>query len=118
MRSIAEFFFRDMYTFLHPTSRPPQHHSRPASQRLAHYSPMLHNAILAVSTAFSSDGVVRAPETRAAFASAAKALLEQECAAPRVSTIQALGMLASYHSGRGEQTLGFMYFGNSILFMM
>ena len=72
---------------------------------------MLHNAMLSVATAFSSVGVVRAAETRDAFASAAKALIEQECAAPRVATVQALGMLASYHSGRGEQTLGFMYFG-------
>lgn len=72
---------------------------------------MLHNALLAVATAFSSIGVIRAEETRGTFAGAAKMLLEQECAAPRIATVQALGMLASYHSGRGEQTLGFMYFG-------
>lgn len=105
MRIIPEYFLRDMHTFLHSTSSPPP--------RLTHYSPFLHNSLLAVATAFSSDPEVRKSETRARFAKEAKAYVEAECSRPSVCAVQALGMLASYFSGKGQQTLGFLYFGMS-----
>ncbi|KAL5522840.1 hypothetical protein ACEPAG_8858 [Sanghuangporus baumii] len=130
MRLIPEYFLRDMYTFLHPSQSLSGHvlhnnayslgssaltHSRPATSlpRLAHYSPFLHNMFLAVGTAFSSDPEIRKPETRARFADEGKAYIEEECSRPNISTVQALGLLASYYSGQGQQTLGFTYFGMS-----
>ncbi|KAL5498884.1 hypothetical protein ACEPAH_1402 [Sanghuangporus vaninii] len=131
MRLIPEYFLRDMYTFLHPSQSLPGHvlhnkvyslgpsaltHSRLSTSlpRLAHYSPFLHNMLLAVGTAFSTDPEIRKPETRARFADEGKAYIEEECSRPNISTVQALGLLASYYSGQGQQTLGFTYFGMSI----
>lgn len=116
MRIIPDLFLRDMYTFLHPStslSRPstPSHPSQHASPRLPHYSPFLHNTLLAVATAFSDDPEVRKMEVRVKFAEEAKGYIETECSRPSISAVQALSMLASFYSGQGQQTLGFMYFG-------
>ena len=116
MRLIPEYFLRDMYTYLHPSSLPSGPHAqRPATSlpRLAHYSPFLHNALLAVGTAFSSDPKVRKSKTRARFAEEGKVYIDEECSRPNISTVTALGLLASYYSGQGQQTLGFTYFGKS-----
>ncbi|EJC99123.1 uncharacterized protein FOMMEDRAFT_160686 [Fomitiporia mediterranea MF3/22] len=117
MRVIPEYFLRDMYTFLHPSL---SHSAAPFAQmssttlpRLAHYSPFMHNMLLAVATAFSSDPDIRKPETRARFAEEGKTYIEEECSQPNISTVQGLGLLASYYSGLGKQTLGFTYFGMS-----
>lgn len=111
MRAIPDYFLRDMYTYLHSYSPAPL-------PKLAHYSPLLHNCMLAVASAFSSDPVIRRPETRARFAEKAKAYIEVECSRPNISTVQALGLFASYCSGQGQQTLGFMYFGRSIALIL
>lgn len=107
MRAIPDYFLRDMYTYLHP----PPSSSSAALPKLNHYSPLLHNCMLAVATAFSSNPEIRNPETRAKFAEKAKGYIEVECSRPNISTVQALGLFASYYSGQGQQTLGFMYFG-------
>ena len=106
MRIIPELFLRDMHRALHaPSSAPPP--------KTAHYSPFLHNSLLSVATAFSDDPQISSMETRQKFADEAKSYIEDECSRPSISAVQALSMLASFYSGQGLQTLGFMYFGMS-----
>ena len=113
MRIIPEYFLRDMHTFLHSAAGATPGSNNLPLPRLTHYSPFLHNVLLAVATAFSSDPEVRKSSTRQRFADEAKTYVEAECSRPSVSAVEALGMLASYYSGKGQQTLGFMYFGMS-----
>ena len=96
-----------MYRYLHTNMPSP-------SPRTAHYSPFLHLAILSVATAFSDDPIVVNKDTRKKFADLCKSRLEDELGAPSLSAVQALGLLGSYHSGLGQQTLGFVYFGMSV----
>lgn len=93
-----------MYQYLHTSMPSP-------SPRTAHYSPFLHLAILSVATAFSDDPVIANKDTRKKFADLCKSRIEDELGAPSLSAIQGLGLLGSYHSGLGQQTLGFVYFG-------
>lgn len=151
MRVVPEYFLRDMYAALHPGPVPTQEGSSKTAtqqsgvpavvQKKAHYSPFLHNALLAVATAFSDDSRISSPSQvnvnhpssssssntpsatdsktkelspiRLLLAERAKSYIESECARPSVSAVQALSLLASVYSGMGEQTLGFMYFGMS-----
>lgn len=76
-----------------------------------HYSPMLHNAILALATAFSDNPSIRNNRMRDCFARKAKEYIEIECPRPNLSVVNALNALASYHSSLGEQSLGYLYFG-------
>ena len=103
-RVIPELFLRDMHRAL---SIPPDE----VPPRLSHYSPMLHNAILALATAFSDNPNIRNNQMRDRLAQKAKEYLETECQKPNLSVINALNTLASYHSSRGEQSLGYLYFG-------
>ncbi|KAH8117681.1 hypothetical protein DFH11DRAFT_1807557 [Phellopilus nigrolimitatus] len=103
LRIIPAYFLRDMYRYLHDNS--------PSSPpRTAHYSPFLHLAVLAVATAFSDDPVIASGDARKSFADLAKSQLEKELGTPSLSAVQGLSMLGSFHSGLGEQTLGFVYF--------
>lgn len=130
MRVIPAFFLRDMYRYLHPQnmSTPPSIPSTsslpnptphtttaaaPSPPKTSHYSPFLHLALLAVASAFSDTPHIAHPATRTLLVNAAKAHIEAECARPSVSAVMALGLLGSYFSGRGEQTVGFVYFGMS-----
>lgn len=127
MRIIPSRFLRDMYRYLHPptvqpTTKPssttslPVPVSTPAPTmhvKTPHYSPFLHLALLAVASAFSDDPHIVHPDTRTRLADAAKSHIESECARPSVSAVMALGLLGSYFSGKGEQTVGFVYFGMS-----
>lgn len=72
---------------------------------------MLHNALIAVGTAFSDDPRIRDHKARQCFASTAKSCIEAECQEPNISVMHALSFLGSYHSSLGEQTLGYLYFG-------
>jgi hypothetical protein len=106
-RSIPQAFLRDMHRAL----------SLPADGPLpksAHYSPMLHNAMLAVATAYADDVQIKSKEHRMKFAAKAKEYIEGECHKPTVSVVQALAHLSSFHSGLAEQSVGFMYFGMSV----
>ena len=106
MRAVPEFFLRDMYTF---------HHSPLAARpRTAHYSPMLHNAIMSVAAAFADDKRVNNAAARQAFADKARESLEAECDRPTLSAVIALSVLANYHSSRKSPSLGYMYFGSWI----
>ena len=82
--------------------------------KVAHYTPMLHNSILALALAYSDNPYLSTLKTRALFADQAKRYLEAECARPSLACVHALGYLASYYSGQGEQNLGFLFFGMSV----
>ena len=103
LRMIPPLFLRDMYRALSipPTQTPP---------KTPHYSPMLHNALVALALAFS-DEPFNDFKTRQIYAIAAKSFIEAECRKPNLSVVHALSVLASYHSSQGDQTLGYMYFG-------
>jgi len=88
-----------------PSSSPPL--------KTAHYSPMLHNALLAVATAFSDNPAIKDPATRRLYADKARSCLESECELPKLSAMTALSILANYHSSTNHPTLGYIYFGIS-----
>jgi len=72
---------------------------------------MLHNALLALATAFSDDPRIRDLKTRNRFAQLAKSYVEKECQSPNISVVHALSILGSFHSAQGDNTLGYIYFG-------
>lgn len=121
MRIIPEFFLRDMHHAIHHHLSQPSPNavsSHGHAKILPHYSAFLHLCIMAVATAFSDDPGISSLATRARFADEAKRMIEDECARPSIAAVQGLSMLGSYHSGKGQQTLGFVYFGEqaSLLF--
>ncbi|OBZ70244.1 Nitrogen assimilation transcription factor nit-4 [Grifola frondosa] len=106
LRLVPELFLRDMHRTLSiPPNQPPP--------KTAHYSPMLHNAALALATAFSDDPLIRDVRYRELFARKAKSYIEAECQRPSISLVSALSTIASFHSTQGEQSLGYLYFGMS-----
>ncbi|KAI0737804.1 hypothetical protein C8Q80DRAFT_1125251 [Daedaleopsis nitida] len=104
LRIIPELFLRDMHRVLTlPRSAP--------AANTAHYSPMLHNACLALATAYSDEPALRGAACRRRFAEKAKTHIEADCERPTIALITALTTLALYHSTCGEQTLAYLYFG-------
>ena len=92
--------------------------SVPRSQeppKTAHYSPMLHNALVALALAFSDDARFRDLKARQYFIDAAKVGMEIECQKPTLAAVQALSFLGTFYGSQGEQGLGFMYFGMFIV---
>jgi hypothetical protein len=95
--------------------------SIPRSQeppKTAHYSPMLHNALVALALAFSDDPRFRDLKARQYFVNAAKACMEAECQSPTLAAVQALSFLGTFYGSQGEQGLGFMYFGTLIIIFL
>ena len=90
-----------MYRALGPSQTPP---------KTPHYSPMLHNALVALALAFT-DEPFNDIKTRQIYAATAKSFIEAECRKPNLSVVHALSVLSSYHNSLGDQTLGYMYFG-------
>lgn len=76
---------------------------------------MLHNAMLAIGTAFSDDPTLRDFKARMYFLEKAKSYIEDECSTPHLCAVQALSLIGSFHSGQGEQTLGYVFFGESYI---
>jgi hypothetical protein len=72
---------------------------------------MLHNALLALATGFSDDPLIRDIRSRQHFANAAKSFIDSDSRTPNITVLQALSILGTFHSGEGEQNLGYMYFG-------
>jgi hypothetical protein len=104
LRVVPALFLRDMYRSLSvPSSHP--------SPKTPHYSPMLHNALVALGLAFVDDSKLRDLKSRQYFANQAKSYIEIECSKPNLSVVNALSILASFHSSKGDQTLGYLYFG-------
>ncbi|KAJ7028673.1 hypothetical protein C8F04DRAFT_50712 [Mycena alexandri] len=104
LRIPPSLFFRDMYRAL---SVPISH----APPRTPNYSPMLHNALFAVSAIFSDDPYIRDATTRLHFADAAKACIEAECKKPDLSFVQALALLGTFFGDLGDRIYGDLYFG-------
>ncbi|KAG9087389.1 hypothetical protein FRC07_012836, partial [Ceratobasidium sp. 392] len=107
---VPELFLHDMLYSL--TSVASEDLPQP---RLQHYSPLLHCSIMAFATAFSDDPAIRAPATRAQFASCAKRWLDEEFKQPAMSLVRSLALLAEYHCGIGERDTGYMYMGQSFM---
>ncbi|KAF9453398.1 hypothetical protein P691DRAFT_755650 [Macrolepiota fuliginosa MF-IS2] len=106
LRIVPPLFLRDMFRALSvPKNQPPS--------RQPHYSAMLHNAILALGTAFSDDPTIRDLKARMYFLDKAKSYWEDECSRPHLCVVQALSLIGSFHSSQGEQTLGYVFFGTS-----
>ncbi|GJN93253.1 hypothetical protein Rhopal_006300-T1 [Rhodotorula paludigena] len=82
-----------------------------APSRTSFYSPLLHNAIIALACALSNDTRVSDRSAARACAARAKALLEDEGERPQLSTQQGLLLVGSYHSGNSLQGLGYLYSG-------
>jgi hypothetical protein len=76
-----------------------------------HYSPMLHNALLALGLAFLDDPAVRDYKARRHFAEEAKQHMETEWSKASTCSVNALATIATFHSSQGNQLLGSMYFG-------
>ncbi|KAJ7291292.1 hypothetical protein C8J57DRAFT_1113157 [Mycena rebaudengoi] len=107
LRVVPSLFLRDMYCALSvPKSQP--------TPKTPNYSPMLHNAILALASAFSDDPEIRDANTREYFAAAAKACLEAECKTPKVSLVHALCLLGTHFlTCKGTKILGNCYLAMS-----
>ncbi|KAJ3560388.1 hypothetical protein NP233_g10873 [Leucocoprinus birnbaumii] len=106
LRLIPALFLRDMYRALSV----PKNQTPP---RLSHYSPMLHNALLALGTAFSDDPDIRDLKARMYFLEKAKGYMEDECSRPHLCVVNALSLIGSFHSSQGDPTLGYVFFGMS-----
>ncbi|KAG8842191.1 hypothetical protein FRC20_004583, partial [Serendipita sp. 405] len=120
-RTIPDLFLRDMRRYLEIMHSASHEHSETVDgtpigprPKTVHYTPMLHNAILSIALAYSDDPILSRRSTRAKFVEQAKSTLEVECSRPSLSCVQALAYIASFYSGEGEQTLGFLFFGMSI----
>ena len=109
LRIIPALFLRDIYQALRlPASHTPQ--------KTAHYSPMLHNALIALATAFSDNPHLRNLKTRLAFLEKAKSYIDIECDCPNISVVYGLAMIGSFHASMDQPGLGFLYFGNIFFF--
>ncbi|KAF8802030.1 hypothetical protein BYT27DRAFT_6777102 [Phlegmacium glaucopus] len=106
LRIVPALFLRDMYRALclPPSQTPP---------KTPHYSPMLHNALVALALAFLDEPRFRDLKSRQYFANTAKSFVEAECRNPNLSVVHALSILSSFHNSQGDQTLGYLYFGMS-----
>lgn len=121
-RTIPDLFLRDMRRYLENTrvvkvesaQSLPEQKPIAAGPKAVHYTPMLHNAILSLALAYSDEPRLSSRATRARFVEQAKSTLETECSRPSLACVHALAYIASFYSGEGEQTLGFLYFGMSI----
>ncbi|KAJ6449065.1 hypothetical protein C8R45DRAFT_147581 [Mycena sanguinolenta] len=101
---MPSLLLRDMYRVLRV----------PRSQETlttAHYSPMLHNALLSVSAAFSDNPYLRNPETRRYFALTAQAYFDIKKSDP--NTINGLSYIGAFYIDRGERIPAELYFAMS-----
>ncbi|KAK7042491.1 Zn(2)-C6 fungal-type domain-containing protein [Favolaschia claudopus] len=106
LRVVPPLFLRDMYRALSvPRSEKPP--------RTPHYSPMLHNAVLAISTIYSDDPHIRDPKTRQFFAKRAREYLVVEIKKPNISVVHAVGFIGTYLADIGEQLEAELFFGMS-----
>ncbi|KAF7348377.1 Zn(2)-C6 fungal-type domain-containing protein [Mycena sanguinolenta] len=99
---IPSLFLRDMYRAL----------SVPRSEeapKTPHYSPMLHNAILSLSTVFSDDPYLRDLNTRRFFTQ--RALAGFDFKKPDSSMVHALTFIATFYTDCGDRIPAELYFG-------
>jgi hypothetical protein len=106
LRIVPARFLRDMYHAIRlPTSQTPP--------KIAHYSPMLHNALLALATAFSDNSRLRNIKSRLIFLEKAKSYIDTECITPNISVVHGLAMIGNFYCSMGQLGLGYVYFGKS-----
>jgi hypothetical protein len=79
--------------------------------RFTHYSPFLHNIILAMALRWADDPALNTPRNRMTLAAAAEMHLSRELPRPTLATVQGLAFKSSYHSTLGDHTGGWAYFG-------
>lgn len=102
LRLLPQFFLRDLAI---ATESPDP---KPLTN---HYSPMLHNVVVANALSYADTDALKNRALRDRFIQKAKNCLDAEAQKPALSGVMSLDLLSSYYSGQGEQSLGFMYFG-------
>ncbi|KAJ7159997.1 fungal-specific transcription factor domain-containing protein [Mycena crocata] len=106
LRIVPSLFLRDMHRALRgPRSQLPP--------RTPHYSPMLHNALLAVSAIYSDNPYLRAPKTRQYFVNVALDRLQADCRKPDLSLVQSFAFLGTYYVDLGDRIMGDLFCGMS-----
>jgi hypothetical protein len=111
-------FRTDMQLSLSPAAT--SHSSSSARARTAHYSPMLHNAILSIGLRFLSHSSshcnhdLSSLDTLRKFSDEAKKHMRTEGMNPSVATVQALAHLASHHNLMAEHNLGWLQIGMAV----
>ncbi|KAJ7130304.1 fungal-specific transcription factor domain-containing protein [Mycena epipterygia] len=106
LRIVPSLFLRDMYRALSvPRSQQPP--------RTPHYSPMLHNAFLALAALYSNNPYIRDLRTRQHFVDAAQKCLESEYKKPDLALVHALAFLGTHYTNEGERIPGDLHFGMS-----
>ncbi len=93
MRTMPPLFLRDMCHVL--LAQPSQERSK-----TAHYSPMLHNALVGLALVFLDDPRFRDLKTRLYFVDEAKSYLEVECQRLDISVVQALSLLSNFYRSK------------------
>lgn len=85
----------------------------PPPSRTSNYSPLLHNALLALACSFSDDPRIAGNKdaTSDALAARAKAEIDREGERPTLATLQGLLLIGSHGSGSSRQGLGYIYSG-------
>lgn len=79
----------------------------------SHYSPMLHNAMVALAISFSDNTRLRDPQVRQLFVNEAEMGVSAGWRVPTLSFVHTLSILSSYYCSLGEYSIGFMYSGMS-----
>ncbi|KAJ7465253.1 hypothetical protein FB451DRAFT_433027 [Mycena latifolia] len=103
---MPSLFLRDMYRALSvPRSQQPP--------KTPHYSPMLHNSLLAISAIFSDNSYIREPKTRQCFINVALDSLQAECRKPDLSLIHSFAFIGTYYADVGDRILGDLFLGMS-----
>jgi hypothetical protein len=104
MRALPDLFHQDMIrTVMLPPNTP--------LARFTHYSPFLHNIMLAIALMWADEDYLRQTSTRAIFAAKAETYLSIEISRPTLATVQGLALKSSYHSTLGDHAGGWSYFG-------
>ena len=103
-RAVPNLFHQDM---IRAITLPPN----TPLPRFTHYSPFLHNIILAMALRLSDDLTLNTASNRMMFAAAAEMYMSRELPRPTLATVQALAIKSSYHSTLGDHTGGWAYFG-------
>ncbi|RXK38884.1 hypothetical protein M231_03833 [Tremella mesenterica] len=91
-----------------------------SSPKNMHYSPLLHNVILALACQLSPQTV--SPSTdptiacnvAEALGERARGYIEEEADTPQLSTVKGMMLLGSYHWSRGKHSLGWFYEGMGV----
>ena len=82
--------------------------------RRAHYSPLLHNAVLSLGLAYSDDPNLAGNEYRKRFAAEAVKYINSEAERPLISTVLGLLALGNFFCSSGLSGLGYLYSGMAL----